>query len=43
MTATETEGGRYETVVRQDGLFEIRDRDEANCWIATDAPAELER
>ncbi|ELY92736.1 hypothetical protein C483_07207 [Natrialba hulunbeirensis JCM 10989] len=40
---TTTGSDRYEMVVCQDGKLEIRDREKANCWIATDSPIELER
>ncbi len=34
---------RYEMVVCQSGSLELRDPDDPDCWIATDAPVELER
>ncbi len=33
---------RYEMVVCERGLLELRDRDDPDCWIATDSPIELE-
>lgn len=34
---------RYELVVCDDGLLELRDRDDPDCWIATDSPLEIEQ
>ncbi len=34
---------RYELVVCQDGLLELRDPDNPDRWLTTDSPAEIER
>lgn len=34
---------RYELVFCPEGLLELRDRNDPDCWIATDSPVELER
>lgn len=34
---------RYELVVCQDGLLELRDPDNRDRWLTTDTPAEIER
>ena len=34
---------RYELVFCPDGVLELRDRNDPDCWIATDSPVELER
>ncbi len=39
-TAMET---RYEMVVCEDGTLELRDRDDPDCWIATDSPIEIQQ
>jgi|GEM_PF-2656082 len=33
---------RSETLVRADGYLEVRDREDHDCFLATDSPVELE-